>query len=371
MNKTQNTFLTSSQLIFILKSAIVGIELMHLPNSIIKFAKQDSWISCILATVYPLYMVIMASYLCKKFPKDNILKLSKKCFGNFLGSILNIIFISFFLFVLTSSFSEYANLFRVYSTSFLKPYQILLAALIPIGYIAYKGIKPLGRLAEVGFYLTVGLVVIPIAVLAYGSFLNLMPVFGSGLSGILKGSRETAFAISGMEIILIIYPFLQDNKKLLKCGIVATAIVGFIYVWAVFATIYYLGIETSPKYLWPILTLADSINIPIVNSFRFIFISLWSLVEFKCLAIYYFAVSYSLNQTVKKIPAEAFVVILYPVIIIITMLYGNPTTRGGYTYKLIIVYVIFNLIYVSAVAILIHFKKHGADKSNSHVSSDS
>ncbi|WP_368490280.1 GerAB/ArcD/ProY family transporter [Clostridium sp. BJN0013] len=362
MNKTQNIFLTPSQFIFILKSAIVGIELMHLPNRIIKFAKQDSWISCILGTIYPLYIVIIANYLCKKFPKDNILTLSKKCFGNFLGNILNIIFISFFLFVLTSSFSEYANLFRMYSTPFLKLYQILLTTLIPISYIAYKGIKPLGRLAEVGFYLTIGLVILPIAILAYGSFLNLMPVFGSGLTNILKGSKETVFAISGMEIIFLIYPFLQNNKKLLKCGIVATAIIGFIYTWSVFATIYYLGIETPPKYLWPILTLADSINIPIINSFRFVFISLWSLVEFKCLATYYFAVSYGLNQSVKKIPAEVFVLILYPVIIIITILYGNPTNRGKYTYKLIIIYVIFNLIYISAVAILIHFKKDDAYK---------
>lgn len=356
MNKVQNT-LTPSQFIFILKSAIIGIELMSLPNSIIKFAKQDSWISCILGTIYPLYIVIIANYLCKKFPKDNILTLSKKCFGNFFGTILNIVFISFFLFVLTSSFSGYANLFRVYSTPFLKPYQILLTTLIPISYIAYNGIKPLGRLAEVGFYLTVGLIILPIAVFAYGSFLNLMPVFGSGLTNILRGSKETVFAISGMEIIFLIYPFLQDNKKLLKCGIGATAIVGFIYTWAVFATIYYLGIEASPKYIWPVLTLADSINIPIVNSFRFIFISLWSLVEFKCLATYYFAVSYSLNQLVKKVPAEVFVLILYPLIIIITMLYGSPTNREEYTYKLIIIYVIFNLIYVSAVAILIHFKK--------------
>ncbi|MFL0196774.1 GerAB/ArcD/ProY family transporter [Clostridium sp. WILCCON 0269] len=360
MNKAQNTFLTPSQFTLTLKSAVVGIETMYIANNIMKFAKQDSWISCIVGTVYPLYMVIIANYMCKKFPKDNILILSKKCFGKFLGSILNIIFISFFLFMLTSEFSGYTHVFRVYTTSFLKPYQVLFTALIPITYIAYKGIKPLGRLNEVGFYLTVGLVVLPMAVLAYGSFLNLMPVFGSGLSGILKGSKETVFAFSGMEIMFLIYPFLQDNKKLLKCGIVNVVIVAFIYTWTVFATIFYLGIETSPEYLWPVLTLADSINIPIVNSFRFIFISLWSLVQFKCIATYYFVVSYGLNQSVKKIPAEAFVLLLYPVIIIITMLYGNPTTRGEYTNKLIVAYVIFNLTYVSAAAILIHFKKGDA-----------
>jgi len=362
MNKTQNTFLTPSQFIFMLKSAIIGIELMHLPSNVIKIAKQDSWISCILGTIYPLYVVIIANYSCKKFPKDNILTLSKKCFGNFLGTILNIVFISFFLFVLTSSFSGYVNLFEVYSTPFLKSYQIILTTLIPIAYIAYKGIKPLGRLNEVGFYLTVGLIILPVAVFAYGSFLNLMPVFGSGLTNILKGSKETIFSMSGMEIIFLIYPFLQDNKKLLKCGIGATAIIGFIYTWAIFATVYYLGVETPPKYLWPILTLVDSVHIPIINSFRFIFISLWSLVEFKCLATYYFAVSYGLNQLVKKVPAEAFVLILYPVIIAITMLYESPTKRIEYTYKLTVIYVIFTLTYISAIAILIHFKKDDSYK---------
>lgn len=357
MDRLQNTFLEPSEFTFILKSSIIGIELMHLPNSIIKFAKQDSWISCMFGTMYPLYMVIMAHYMCKKFPEDDILSLSKKCFGNILGSILNFIFISFFLFVSTSSFSEYANLFKVYSTSFLKIYQIVITALIPIAFIAYKGIKPLGRLVKVGFYLTIGLIILPIAIFAHGSFLNIMPVFGSGLYNMLNGLKETIFSFSGIEIIFLIYPFLNDNSKLLKCGITNTAIVGFIYTWSVFATIYYLGIETSPKYLWPILTLADSINIPVINNFRFIFISLWSLVEFKCIATYYFAVSYGLNQSIKKIPAEAFTLLLYPIIVIITLLYGNPTNRGYYTYKLIVIYVIFNLIYVSSITILIYFKK--------------
>ncbi|MFL0197998.1 GerAB/ArcD/ProY family transporter [Clostridium sp. WILCCON 0269] len=357
MNKAQDTSLTPSQFTLTLKSAIVGTAVMYLPNNIIRFAKQDSWISCLLGTLYPLYMIIIANYMCKRFPKDNILVLSKKCFGNFLGSISNIIFISFFLFMLTTELSGYDNVFKVYATSFLKSYQVFITALIPIAYIAYKGMKPLGRLNEVGFYITVGLVVLPIAVLASGSFLNLMPVLGSGLPSIVKGIQSTIFPFSGMEVIFLIYPFLQDNKKLLKCGIVATAIVGSIYIWTVFATIYYLGIETSPKYLWPVLTLADTIHIPIVNSFRFIFISFWSLVDFKYMSTYYFAISYGLNQSTKKISAETFTLVLYPVIIIVSMLYGNTTMRRAYINKLIIIYVVFNLIYVSTVATLIHFKK--------------
>jgi len=273
MYKGKDTFLTPSQFTFTLKSAMVGIEIMYIPNSIIKFAKQDSWISCILGAVYPLYILFIANYLCKKSYKEDILILSKKCFGNIFGSILNFIFISYFLFMLTSEFSGYIQVFEIYATGFLKNYQMLFTTLIPVTYIVYNGIKPLGRLNEVGFYLTIILLVIPIGILAYGTFLNLMPVFDNSISNILKGSIHTVFPFSGMEVILLIYPFLKDNKNLLKCGLEAVAIVTFIYTWTVFATIYYLGIEISPKYLWPVLTLADSVHIPIVNSFRFVFIA--------------------------------------------------------------------------------------------------
>jgi len=75
------------------------------------------------------------------------------------------------------------------------------------------------------------------------------------------------------------------------------------------------------------------------------------------MATYYFSVSYSLNQSIKKISPQTFTLLLYPLIIIITSLYGNPTTRRIYTDRIINVYAVFNMIYISTIAILIHFKK--------------
>jgi len=309
INRAKGNLLTPSQFTLTLKAIMVGMATMSLPNLVMRVSKQDGWISIILGAVYPIYLVIVANFMCKKSPKDNILVLSKKCFGNFLGGILNFIFISFFLFDLTAELSGYSNIFRVYAVTFLKNYQVLLTVLIPISFVSYKGIKTLGRLNEVGFYLTVCLIIFPVGILAYGSILNLMPIFGSGLNNIVKGSSQTVFAYSGMEIIFLIYPFLQSRKKLLKCGLVSTAIVAFIYVWVTFGTIYYLGVESSQKYIWPVITLSDSIKIPVINSFRYIFVTLWSLVEFKCISTFYFAISYGLNQSIKKISAKTFTIL--------------------------------------------------------------
>ena len=141
MNKYKNTFLTPIQFTTIIISALLGYGLVYLPSAIARSAKQDSWISCLIGALYPLYMVIMANYMCKRFPRVNILKLSKKYFGKFLGSILNFLFISFFLFILTSELSGFGQVYIAYLTPFLKDYQVFLIALVPIAFVSYKGIK--------------------------------------------------------------------------------------------------------------------------------------------------------------------------------------------------------------------------------------
>lgn len=357
MNKTQNTFITSSEFTFILIASFMGIGTLYLPNAVIKDAKQDGWISCIVGSIYPLYILYLAHYACDKFPNDDIFSLSEKCFGKILSSILNIIFISFFLFIETTEIAGLSNTLKVYSTPFLKDYQIFLSVVTVTAFSAYKGIKPLGRLCSVIFYLTILLIFVPIATLKHGSYLNLMPVFGSGFKNIVKASKETVFFYCGAEVAFFIYPLLQDKKKLLKSGVTSTIITIFIYTWCVFLTIYYLGIDISPKYLCPVLTLADSINIPIINSFRYIFISLWALVVLKCISVYYFSSCYGLNRVINKISPETFTIILYPIILFLSSLYGTPTRRRHYTGIIIPIYLAYNLIYISSITILVSFKK--------------
>lgn len=364
MNKSESIYLTPSQFTLNLIASMIGVGVMYLPNNVIKDGRQDGWIACIVGGIYPVYMAIIAAYICKRFPGDDILTLSKRYFGICFGNIFNIIFTSYFLFLATSVLSGFSNLFRVYAASFLKSYQILLPTLIPVAFIVYKGLKAMGRLSQVILFLGIILIFIPVGSLVYGSILNVMPVFQAGILNILKASKETAFFYGGFEIIFLIYPFLQDKKKIFKCGIESIVFTITIYSWTAFLSIYYLGIDISPKYLWPVLALTDSVRIPIINSFRYAFISLWSIVALKCVSMYYFAAAYSLNGIIKKVSLQKFVVILYPIIIYLAILYGNTTTRRYYSGKLIEIYVIFNLIYVSLIAIIIHYKRGDTDEKS-------
>ncbi|MCH5139025.1 GerAB/ArcD/ProY family transporter, partial [Clostridiaceae bacterium UIB06] len=76
MDKYEDSYLTPSQLTLILVGGMIGIGVLTLPLDVIKDAEQDGWISPILGAVYPLYFILLAQYMHKKFPEQNILALS-------------------------------------------------------------------------------------------------------------------------------------------------------------------------------------------------------------------------------------------------------------------------------------------------------
>lgn len=353
----KDEYLTPSQLTFILVGIIIGISVLILPLGVVQSAKQDGWIACILGAVYPIYLVLFAQCIQKKFPKQTILMISEKYYGRFLGTILNLIFVSFFLLVLTEVASGITNVLLIYMTWFLTPYKILITILLLPAFVAYKGVKTLGKMSEVVFYLTFILFFIPIAAFKEGSILNIMPVFGSGIISIVKGTKETILAYSGIEILFLLYPFVTDIKKVKKCGITAVVIICIIYTWCTFATIFYLGPDIVGKFLWPVVTVTEAITIPIINSFRYIFMSLYTILMIRTMSTCYYAFAFGLSEITKIANRKSFVILMYPLIFYLSTKYGNPTTRRGFLDKITPIYVIYNVIYISTIALLITMKK--------------
>ncbi len=101
-------------------------------------------------------------------------------------------------------------------------------------------------------------------------------------------------------MILLIYPLLKDNKKIKKCGFKSIIFITVVYFLFTIIDILYLGIEASLKFTWPIVNITESIMVPVINSFRYIFMSLWSLTMFKTICNGYFIAFHELNNLIKK-----------------------------------------------------------------------
>lgn len=352
----KQSYLTVSQFALIIFGTIVGVGILSLPNGVVKTAHQDGWISTLIGGIYPLYVVLIGRYISKKFPDDSILILSKKYFGRFLGNIFNLIFGTYFIFIASIIASFYTNLMRNYILGFLTPIKIIAIIFISTIYAASRGLKVIGRVSEISFYVTIFLLLTPILALRDANMTNIYPVFGSGFSSIASGSLKSIFAYSGAEIILLIYPLLKEKNKMLSSSLISVALVIILYVWCVFITTYYLGPDIVDKNHWSFLLVMGSVTISVINNYKYIFMFLWSLISFKGISINVYASIYILKDFAHKIEIKKIYFSLYLLLVYLALKYGNEISRESISDNVIPCYIIFNLLYMTVIAVFVFFK---------------
>lgn len=357
MKKVSDNVLTPNQFMHILSGTMIGIGVLSLPNDVVKNAKQDGWIAAFIGAIYPLYIVIMSLFICKKFPNDNILFVNKKCFGKILGTLLNILLCLYFLLYITAVASGLSNILRTIIIVFLPSTKVLITIIFLGAYTAYKGLKVLGRTNETIFYLTLIMCLIPLVALAKGKVLNLRPILGSGVVNIIKASKESAFAYSGIEIMLLIYPYVSENKKLKKVAIKSIIITALIYTWVVFITIYGLGIDIIPTYIASFPIVVKYIELPVINNFRFIFMIMWALIVFKTISNYYYAIGSILSSLFLKTSYKKICIIIYPLIVFLSTRYVNEAVRRNFLSYIVPKCTIIMMIYILIIVILVYIRK--------------
>lgn len=357
MKKVSNDVLTPNQVMFMLIGSMIGMGVLNLPNDVIKYAKQDGWISAFLGAVYPLYIVCMGLILHKKFPNNNILFINEKCFGKFLGSLLNILLLLYFLLYTTAVVSGLSNILRTIIVTFLPEIKVIIVIVFLGAYTASKGLKILGRINETIFYLTIVMILITLSAIGKGRILYLRPILGSGIINILKSSKESAFSYAGIEIFLFIYPYISENKQLNKVAIKSVLITACLYLWVTLITIYSIGIDVIPKYIFSFPVVARYVQIPVINNFRFIFMVLWFLIAVKTISNYYYTIISIIGNFFKKTNPNKICAIMYPIIVFLSMQYFNETLRENFLSFITPKVTMFMIIYVAVTAIFVHFRK--------------
>jgi spore germination protein len=364
VDRKENSLLVHSEAVHLLVGTIMGIGIFSLSNVLVKDAHEDAWISAALGGIYPLYLGLLGNYMIKKHPSENILDLSKSYLGKFTGTFLNILFLVFFIINTMFVISGFSIVYRVYATAFLSPFRIISITALLAAITAYRGLKLLGKINTVSFYITMVILLESFIALRKGSHFNLMPVFDSGIVNILKSTKESVFSYTGLEILFIIYPNVKNNLKLGKEILKAIGITVMIYTLTTALALYYLSADIIEKTYWPLITVSESLKVAVVNNFRVIFAFFWMAVALKSAANYYFASAFICSNILKKVKRINIIGALYLIIVPITLMLGETTFRNKAMKMVVGKVVLYNLFYITIIAVLIFIKKGGRNESN-------
>ncbi|BAQ14417.1 MULTISPECIES: endospore germination permease [Clostridium] len=364
MANNRNDVLSTSQTTLMVAGSMIGIGILSLPANLTKVAHNDGWIGVIIGSLYPFYMVLCALIIFKdsSYQNTNIVEISKIYFGRFFGNLLAFIFTLQFLAYIIVTTGNISNMLRVYLVLFLEQYKLAIPILLISVYTASKGIGALGRINEVIFYASIPLILLTALALKQGNILNIKPILGTPILTILKASIEPVYSFVGIEIIFLIVPLMKDKTKIKSSFLKATVIIVFLYIWLSFVSIYYLGADIAKNLYWPTLSIAETISIPGISNFKFVFMFLWSSIIFKTIANQNYFFYYSLSSIFKKINSN----ILYLLVFLFAAISVSRLDSFIFLKKInegiSIFYLIFNLIFITTITAIKIIKNGGKNE---------
>ncbi|WP_163193367.1 GerAB/ArcD/ProY family transporter [Clostridium thermarum] len=355
MNREKEGFLSENQFSSILISFVLGPEFIRFTNVVVDIAHEDSWLAAMFALVYPLYIILTGLYIIKKHPKDNLITLNRIYFGEIIGNGINIIFMTEFIMYLGSIISDFVAMSRIFIVAFLTPLKIIMVCIVIAVYGASKGLINLGKISEAVKYIIIPTILLSLYIFKEGSVLNLQPAFRTPFYDIVKASSKLVYHYAGFEGMLLYHPYVKKEGNITKSSISAFATVGIIWVWTVFATIFYLGADIAPKSLWSFSLVYDSFTLPVINNIRYVFIFAWTLVCFRIICTYMFTSMYIANA-ITKISMQKLRVYLSLLIFYLSTVFLNDLLKEKIFNVLSPLYAIFNVLIFLSLALIISIK---------------
>ena len=207
--------ISSVQLLLLLYISEISTVFIILPAEIMRIAGPDGWLSVLLFdSIYGLAVVLVAVALAKRFPQQILTEYLPRVLGRVPGKLLALIYTGVFI-NLTSVIISENNL---YITSVLMretPHLVIDLIIIVVAmYGVFLGIEVIARQNEIVFLVYITSVIVLFALVVKDvNFNNFRPVLADGVGPVFKGSLIPAAYRGEVFILLMLYPYLNQNPR--------------------------------------------------------------------------------------------------------------------------------------------------------------
>ena len=315
-----------SQKMAIIASTILGVGVLALPRIATEMADTGAPLATALAALVGLLGLVIMVNLGNRFPDMTIYQYSQLITGRFFGKVFGLLFAGFFAVLTALAAREFGE---VVVTVVLKRTPLEVTTVILILLAASATRNNMGTFARIHqFYLP--FVVIPSVLIVLLSLKNahsiyLLPLWGNGVRGLLRGTVLIAALFQGFAVAGITHTYLTNRKLALRAASEGLAIAGFVYVLAVAGALAVFGPQEIRGLMWPTLELAKTTAVPggIIERLDAPFIIVWVTAVFTTVYSTYMLAAVGVAQCCGVQDHKTFVFPLIPVIYVLALRPSN------------------------------------------------
>lgn len=303
-------------LFFIIASIQIGVGIIGAPRFIFIEAERDSWSSILIAFVYLCIVVTCMFVILDQYDNADYFGIQVDVFGKFIGKLLGTIFIFHLGASLFSILMTYIEVLQLFLYHGLPGFLIATLLMILVLYTVFGGLRVVVGVSFLLFIITLSLFVVLYDSITKVNWYNLLPLFQTPLPDLLKGARATSYTLAGFEILMIIYPFIQNKKKAKLPVFLAIGYNIAILLIVSTLSIGYFTAEGLKHIDWALLILVKNASFAFIDRLDYIVVVMWIMVIVPNLVLLLWSMSYGVKR-LYKIPQKITLWIVTVIILIL------------------------------------------------------
>jgi spore germination protein KB len=322
--------ISTRQLTILVMFLTIGDSILVIPPSTTHYARQNAWISALIGMIVGLLAIYMYSKFAKLYPKLTLIEAIQKAFGKWIGTILSLLTLMYFLIVTVGSMRELSE----FVTSEILPRTPIPAVLILFMVIVIMatrlGIEVIGRAGEIFTPMIIILfLILTVAIIPQMEIVRLLPILEDGIKPVLRGSISiTAYTFLEPVVFLMFLPYVNQQQKITKGLLQGCFLGGIIIFLTITVSILVLGPDLTTRDIYPSYNIARRISVGgFFERVEAMIALLWMLTLFIEVTLYFYAFVLGLSQLFKL--KEYRVLTLPTGLILVTL---APLIAPNYTY---------------------------------------
>ncbi|WP_308634048.1 GerAB/ArcD/ProY family transporter [Paenibacillus silvisoli] len=272
---TQTLAISPYLIVFVLYASMVEVGILNYQKALVQYAGYNAWMA-IPITGIGMHLVIWMIYrICSSNGGTDVIEINQRYFGSWIGRALNAAIVCYFAFGAFITFRVYLALIQY--MLFPEINLVFISAIIAIllYYTVSGGFRSIAGLCFWGVLCSFAFVV-PLNLLGlnYLHPQNLFPLWNHSAAEQLLSAKSMVFSFTGIETLLIYYPFIQTPEKSKKWAHWTVLLVTVYYLITALLTFMYYSEGQLQKVIWPTLHRVALIKLPLIQRVEYLVISI-------------------------------------------------------------------------------------------------
>ncbi|NRF93208.1 endospore germination permease [Paenibacillus frigoriresistens] len=288
------------QMFWMMATLEFGMTLLLSQSPAIAEAKQDAWISFIIAGVAAIMLTFVSAKLSLLYPHQTFIQYSQTILGKWLGKIIVIpYFIQWFsaIGVILRDSSDFILMTLFHKTPLIVLVVLMLYLIV---YVTYQGgIEGIARCSEV-IGPIIFLVIILTLILNYNNieWKRILPIYAdSGWMSILKGGLSPVSFFGESVSIMMLICFMAEPSKGVSRTIWGVGFASFFTCISTLAVLMVFGSGLTAKMWYPYFEMVRYISVmEFIQNIEILVTVIWMFSVFIKLSVYLFITSYGAAQ---------------------------------------------------------------------------